>query len=72
MVKIIIKNHEEVARKHSAFADLAATFAPGYLRKRVDEDFARQLRVELIAQGILAEVTVEPNPPATDNSGKSA
>ena len=62
MVKIIIRNHAQVARLHSRFAGLAATLAPGYLRKRVEEDFAIQLSAQLAEYGLVADVTVEPDP----------
>lgn len=62
MVRIIIKNHEQVARQHSILAGVAARFAPEYLRNKVDRDFARQLHRQLRERGIDAEVIVEPTP----------
>lgn len=62
MVKIILKNHHEVAKKHSSFADVAATLAPNFLRRKVEADFVKQLRQHLIEHGILAEISIEPDP----------
>ena len=68
MVKIIIRNHAQVARLYSRFAGLASTLAPGYLRKRVEEDFAIQLREQLAEYGLVADVIVEPDPPGPAKS----
>lgn len=62
MLRIVIRNHEQVARLHSKFAGLAATLAPGYLRRRVEEDFAIQLRAQLAEHGIVADVSIQPDP----------
>ena len=64
MLKILVKNHEQVARQHSSLAGLVHRVAPEYLRRRVEADFARELRQHLLSHGIQAEVVVEPDPPA--------
>lgn len=64
MIKIVIQNHAEVAKKHSPLAQVAAKLAPDYLRRRVEADFAKELRQHLIQHGILAQVLIEPDTPA--------
>ncbi len=65
MLKVVVKNADELARKRGAFAGAAAQLAPELVRQAVDVQIARQLRAQLAEQGVKAEVLIEPNPEKT-------
>ncbi len=68
MLRVVVKNADELARKRGVFANVAAQLAPELVRQAVDVEVARQLRAQLVEQGVKAEVLIEPNP---EKSAKS-
>ena len=62
MLKVVVKNADELARKRGALASVAAQWAPDLVRQAVDAQVARQLRAQLKQQGVKAEILIEPNP----------
>ncbi|HVT35564.1 MAG TPA: hypothetical protein VHE37_08270 [Nevskiaceae bacterium] len=66
MLRIIVTNPEEVARRRSPLANFAAAIAPDFIRQKVDEGIAERLIEQLAAEGVRARVLIEPNPPDAD------
>lgn len=62
MLKVVVKNAEELARQRGPWAGLAAQVAPSLVRQVVDVEIARQLREQMAAQGVKVEVLIEANP----------
>ena len=66
MLKIIVTNAAEVARKRSPLANFAAAIAPDFLRQKVDEGIAERLIEQLAREGVQARVIIEANPPGLE------